>query len=206
MYHGIKALTFTVRHPRVMFNSWYLRKRGVELGAFAWISGWVDLELAGESSVSIGERVFIPRTIEIRGNDKGRIVIGNDVSIDSGARLAVANDATMRVGNRSGIGPYNFLNAFDDLSIGEDVMFGPHVVINCADHGIELGTPMRLQRGTYGPVVIGDDCWLGAMVVVNKGVSIGRGAVVGAGSVVTRDIPEYTVAVGAPARVIRERA
>jgi acetyltransferase-like isoleucine patch superfamily enzyme len=64
---------------------------------------------------------------------------------------------------------------------------------------------MREQYGTYAPVAIGSDCWLGAMVVVLKGVRIGNGAVIGAGSVVTKDIPEYTVAVGIPAKVIKER-
>lgn len=196
---------FTAKYPRVMFNPWYLRRKGVSLGAFPWISGWVDLALAARSSLEIGGAVFIPRTIEVRGNDDGRIVIGDGVTIDSGARLHVANRATLRVGDRVGIGPYNFFNAFDDLDIGCDAMFGPFVSVNCADHGIERGRPMREQYGTYGPVSIGADCWLGAMVVVLKGTSIGEGAVVGAGSVVTSNIPEYTVAAGVPARVIRER-
>jgi acetyltransferase-like isoleucine patch superfamily enzyme len=112
----------------------------------------------------------------------------------------------MLVGDNAGIGPYNIFNAFDDLTIGRDTMFGPFVNINCADHGIEPGTPMRLQHGTYGPVVIGEDCWLGAGVVVTKGVTIGGGAVIGAGSVVTCDIPPDTIACGVPARVQRERS
>ncbi|MBU4240931.1 MAG: acyltransferase [Actinobacteria bacterium] len=139
------------------------------------------------------------------GNDDGRIIIGNGVSLDSGARLHVANRATLSIGDRTGVGPYNFFNAFDDLAIGSDTMFSPMVNINCADHGLELGTPMREQYGTYGPVSIGSDCWLGAMVVILKGVTIGDGAVVGAGAVVTKDIPEYAIAVGVPAKVVGER-
>lgn len=198
-------MAFAARHPKVAFNAWYLQRKGAALGGRAWISGWVDLALAGNSSLSIGDGVFVPRTIEVRGNDDGRIIIGKGVTIDSGARLSVANRATLRVGNRVGIGPYNFFNAFDDLTIGDDTMFGPLVNVNCADHGIELGRPMREQYGTYGPVSIGSDCWLGSMVVVLKGVTIGEGAVVGAGSVVTKDIPEYAIAAGVPAEVIRER-
>lgn len=200
-----RSLPLVARHPRVLFNAWRLQARGVQLGQRAWISGGVDLALAGCSSLSIGEDVFIPRTIEVRGNDEGRIVIGNCVSIDSGARLQVANEATLSVGDRVGIGPYNFLNAFDDLTIGADTMFGPFVNVNCADHGMECGRPMREQYGTYASVRIGTDCWLGAMVVVMKGVTIGDGAVIGAGAVVTCDIPEFTVAAGVPAKVIRER-
>jgi acetyltransferase-like isoleucine patch superfamily enzyme len=64
---------------------------------------------------------------------------------------------------------------------------------------------MREQRGTYAPVIIGSDCWLGAGVVVLKGVTIGNGTMIGAGAVVTDDVPEYTIAAGVPAKVIRER-
>jgi acetyltransferase-like isoleucine patch superfamily enzyme len=200
-----QSARFWATHPRVMFNACYLQRMGVKLGPNAWISGWVDLALAARSTCEFGDSVFIPRTIEVRGNDDGRIVVGDHVTLDTGARLHVANKATLRIGHNVGIGPYNILNAFDDLTIGDDTMFGPYININCADHGTEMGTLMRLQYGTYGPVVIGNDCWLGAGVIVTKGVTIGDGAVIGAGSVVTRDIPEYTISVGTPCCVIEER-
>ncbi len=203
--NAVRGLPVIPERSRVRFNAWYLRRRGVALGAYPWIPGWVDLYLGGRSSLIVGDGVFIPRTIEVIGNDDGRIIVGKGVSLDSGARLQVANRATLRIGDRTGIGPYNFFNAFDDLTIGSDTMFSPMVNINCADHGMKLGTPMREQYGTYGPVTIGSDCWLGAMVVVLKGVTIGDGAVVGAGAVVTKDIPEYAIAVGVPAKVVGER-
>ena len=201
----LRALPYVISNPRVVLNPWYLRRKGLVLGEEAWISGWVDLALAASSSCAIGKGVFIPRTIEIRGNDNGRIVIGDNVTIDTGARLQAANQAALSVGDRVGIGPYNIFNAFDDLTIGDDTMFGPFININCADHGTELGSLMREQYGTYGPVTIGNDCWLGAMVVVTRGVTIGDGAVIGAGSVVTRDIPAYTIAAGAPCCSVKER-
>lgn len=196
---------YWLQHPKVMFNAWYLPRKGIDLGDYAWVSGWVDVALAASATCKIGCGVFVPRTIEIRGNDTGRIILGDHVTIDTGARLHVANNATMRVGDNVGVGPYNILNAFDDLTIGDDTMLAPFVNINCADHGTEMGTIMRLQRGTYGPVTIGKDCWLGAGVIVTKGVTIGDGAVIGAGSVVTRDVPEYTISVGIPSSVISER-
>jgi len=193
-------------YARVVFNTWCLRRKGADLGPDSWVSGWIDIALAGNSTFKTGRGVFIPRTVEVRGHDDGRIIIGDEVTIDTGARLAVANKATMSIGNNAGIGPYNILNAFDDLTIGRDTMFGPFININCADHGTDPGTPMRLQYGTYGPVTIGSDCWLGAGVVVTKGVTIGDGAVIGAGSVVTCDVPPNTIACGVPCRVLRERS
>jgi acetyltransferase-like isoleucine patch superfamily enzyme len=201
----VKQAAFWLGHPRVMFNAWYVQRQGITLGANAWISGWVDVALAARSTCEFGQGVFVPRTIEVRGNDDGRIIVGDHVTLDAGARLHVANKATLRVGDNVGVGPYNIFNAFDDLTIGDDTMFGPYININCADHGTERGTLMRLQHGTYGPVSIGRDCWLGAGVVVTKGVTIGDGSVIGAGSVVTHDVPEYTISVGSPSRVIRER-
>jgi acetyltransferase-like isoleucine patch superfamily enzyme len=202
---SFKAWRFALGNPKLLFNPWYLRRKGAVIGEAAWISGWVDLALAGRSTFTIGNGVFIPRTIEVRGIDDGRIIVGDNVTIDTGARLHAANSGTLRVGDRVGIGPYNIFNAFDDLSIGDDTMFGPFININCADHGMELGRPMREQYGTYGPVTIGRDCWLGAMVVVTRGVTIGDGAVIGAGSVVTQDIPPNTIAAGVPCCTIKER-
>lgn len=200
-----RILHFWLRHPLVAINPWYLRKKGVELGRWPWISGWLHLALAAQSSLSIGDSVFIPRSVEILGNDLGRIELGDHVTIGSGARLHVANRARMEIGDRVGVGPYNFFNAFDDITIGDDTMFGPMVVLISADHGMEIGKPMREQYGTYAPISIGADCWIAASAVVLKGVKVGDGAVIGAGAVVTRDVPEYAVAAGAPARVIGER-
>jgi acetyltransferase-like isoleucine patch superfamily enzyme len=205
MNQHVRMLAFAIQHPRLVFNPWYLKRRGAVLGEGTWISGWVDLALAARSTFRAGSGLFVPRTIEIRGNDDGCIIVGDNVTIDTGARLHVANKATLSVGDRVGIGPYNIFNAFDDLSIGDDTIFGPFVNINCADHGMDLGTPMREQYGEYGPVSIGRDCWLGAMVVVTRGVTIGDGAVIGAGSVVTQDIPEHTIAAGVPCCAIKER-
>ncbi|NEQ84957.1 MAG: maltose O-acetyltransferase [Moorea sp. SIO2I5] len=69
-----------------------------------------------------------------------------------------------------------------------------------------LDIPM-MEQGVYskGPVVIGDDVWLGAGAIVLDGVRIGKGCIIGAGAVVTKDLPDYAVAIGVPARVIRMR-
>ena len=56
---------------RVLFNAWYLRRKGITLGAYPWISGRIDLYLAGQLSLVVGDRVFIPRTIVVMGNDDG---------------------------------------------------------------------------------------------------------------------------------------
>jgi maltose O-acetyltransferase len=89
------------------------------------------------------------------------------------------------------------------IAIGDDVQIGPNVQLLTATHPLEPG-PRRDKWEAAEPIVIADNVWLGGGVIVCPGVTIGADTVVGAGSVVTRDLPPGVVAVGSPARVIRE--
>jgi len=117
------------------------------------------------------------------------IIVGDDVAIGTGA---------------------SFIAALTTITIGNKVMFGPHVTIRGGDHNTSV-----VGRFMYDvhekrpeddqPVVIENDVWVGANVTILKGVRIGRGSVIGAGSVVTHDVPPYSIVAGVPARVIRQR-
>ncbi|MHB8780437.1 MAG: acyltransferase [Candidatus Geothermincolia bacterium] len=197
---------FALRHPLMSYYRAYIRARGVKLDGDIWICARPNVTLGGDSSCSIGEGAFIPTPIQIRGADRGRIIIGKYSSLDTLARLHVANDATLRLGEHVSIGPFNIINAFDDCTIEDNAMLGPFVNVNCADHGMEIcDVAMRFQEGTYAPVFIGEECWIGSHSVILKGSRIGRGAVVAAGSVVCGDVPEMTIVGGVPARVIKKR-
>lgn len=89
-----------------------------------------------------------------------------------------------------------------DVYVGDKVMFGPNVTIATANHPIEPGLRSRAMQYNK-PVHIGENVWIGANTVIVPGVSIGKNSVIGAGSVVTKDIPENVVAVGNPCRVLR---
>ena len=89
------------------------------------------------------------------------------------------------------------------VTIGDRVMFGPNVSLLTATHETEVQS--RRDNIEYAkPITIGDDCWIGANVVVLPGVTIGKGCTIGAGAVVTKDIPEWSVALGQPARVVKK--
>lgn len=111
-------------------------------------------------------------------------------------------------GSRVTIGPGTFINmgltALDvaPITIGADCQIGPHVKLFTPTHPIDP-QPRRDRLEAAEPITIGDNVWLGGAVIVCPGVSIGDNSVVGAGSVVTRDIPANSLAVGNPARVIR---
>jgi len=91
--------------------------------------------------------------------------------------------------------------------MGDDVIMGPNVIIWSVSHEYRrTDIPIRLQPSTpERPPVIGDDVWIGARAIIMPGVAIGSHAVIGAASVVTRDVPEYAVVAGVPSRVIKMR-
>ena len=126
---------------------------------------------------------------------------GRDVTIESLAQIAFDK---VEIGNNSGIGYNARLGA---VRMGDNVMMGPDVIILSRDHFFDSRLlPMRLQGMTEDkPVVISDDVWIGARVIILPGVCIGRGAILGAGAVVSKDIPEYAIVAGNPAQVIKQR-
>jgi len=118
----------------------------------------------------------------------------------------VFNREGLRVGTNSGWGVGCFINAGGGVTIGNDVLIGPRVVIHSLNHVYkDAKVPIRLQGHVAKPVVIEDDVWIGAGAIILAGVRVGRGAVVGAGSVVVGDVPAFGVVVGNPARLVRFR-
>jgi acetyltransferase-like isoleucine patch superfamily enzyme len=108
------------------------------------------------------------------------------------------------IGDRCLIGRGSSIIGHRRIEIGDDVWTGHHVAITDMNHGYELfDVPISRQNQPEDPVKIGAGSWLGHRVVVLPGVTIGKHVSVGAGSVVTHDLPDYSVAVGSPARVIR---
>jgi maltose O-acetyltransferase len=127
--------------------------------------------------------------------------VGEDVWIEP--------DFRCEYGKNIAIGDHTYIN-FDciildcaDISIGDHVLFGPRVGLYAANHALDLTE--RMNGGCVGkPIAIGDNAWLGGDVKVLGGVTIGKGSVIGCGSIVTKDIPEGVVAAGNPCRVLRK--
>ena len=92
-----------------------------------------------------------------------------------------------------------------EITFGDNVLIGPKVIIWGRDHGTDKSSPMNTQTYTRKPITIGNDVWIGACSIILKGVKIGDGAIVGAGSVVTKDVEPYSVVAGNPAKLIKYR-
>ena len=120
--------------------------------------------------------------------------------VEHGSRLEMGDDVLLNVGV--------MINADcgGAITIGSRVLVGPYAVIRAANHRFDdVKIPIISQGHEPGSIVIGDDVWIGAHVTILPDVSIGHGAVIAAGSVVTRDIPAMAVAAGCPASVLRYR-
>lgn len=165
----------------------------------------------GRKFASFGNRSLImwkPTTIF----NEQHISIGDDTLIGPGVALSAGmvpgqeclTKIVVSIGDRCLIGRGSGIVGHFSIKIGNDVWTGHHVYITDQNHGYEDVTrPISLQSQPERPVVIGDGSWLGHGAVVLPGVTIGKHVVIGANSVVTKDIPDFSVAVGSPARVIR---
>ena len=156
-----------------------------------------QLAACGEGCVfEAGVLIFHPENVEL----------GRNVYVGHHAILKGYYKNRLRIGVETWIGQQVFMHSAGGLEIGARVGIGPGVRIITSNHR-EAGreVPVLFSPVEFAPVVIGEDSDLGVGCVVLPGVTIGRGAVIGAGAVVNEDIPEYAVAAGVPARVLRLR-
>lgn len=148
---------------------------------------------------------FVHPHAQLSAKPGGRIRIGQHGHIHAQANL-LAYDGHITIGNHVTVNPFCLLYGHGGLTIGDNVLIASHTTLIPANHGFDdPNTLIRLQGETRQGIVIEDDVWLGTHVSVLDGVTIGRGAVVAAGAVVTKDVAPYTIVGGVPARVLRQR-
>jgi acetyltransferase-like isoleucine patch superfamily enzyme len=134
------------------------------------------------------------------------IVSEERVQIERGVYLKTVSDtARITLGEHAFIGFGTELDIALELNVGRHALIAPGCFITDHVHGQRAGTRIDDQGTDARTVVIGDDAWLGAHAVVLPGVRIGEGAIVGAGAVVTRDVPAGAIVAGVPARIIGQR-
>ncbi len=165
--------------------------------------------LAAGAFAEFGSNSVISPPVRIEGVN--RIAVGSRVYLDSRCWLHIEGDGqqvAIEIGDGSSIGSYAVFSAAQSIRIGKLVALGRNVYISDHSHNFaNPDLPVHDQGVTrVRPVEIGDHAWLGENAVILPGVRVGRGAVVGANSVVNIDVPDGGVAVGVPARVVRVRS
>jgi acetyltransferase-like isoleucine patch superfamily enzyme len=203
------------------------------LGLFSWVPSVIGLGLRGlayrlimkldgmpgieanvriayASNIRLGQGVYLDQGVYLHALPGG-ISFGDETFLMHHTMLHVFNfrnlpRAGITIGRNCFIGEYNVMRGQGGIRIGNDVYTGPMVQIVAVNHVYaDPDRPIREQGVTAQGIVIEDDVWIGAGATVVDGVTIGRGSVIGAGAVVTGDIPPYSIAVGTPAKPIKDR-
>jgi acetyltransferase-like isoleucine patch superfamily enzyme len=182
------GLLLTRRIQQGLGSRWrnlYYKTLGVKIHGYIWL-----------------REIDIPRNFD-------DIEIESFCAFDQGVTLLCSGEPLphpkIYIGAYTYINRNTFLDAILSLTIGQQCGIGPGCYITDHDHGLDLALAPLAQPMVAQPTKIGDRVWIGANVTILKGVTIGNDAVVGAGSVVTKDVPEKAIAVGVPAKVIKYR-
>jgi galactoside O-acetyltransferase len=159
------------------------------------------------SRVFLGQRVMVGERCFIDAHSlSGRIELMDDVWLSRDSYLVAGRDAEIVVEANAYIGHRCLFYGHGGIHLGRDALLANDVQLICGNHTYaHRDIPIRAQPTEERPIVIEDDVWLGASAIVLGGVTIGEGSVVGAGAVVTRDLPPYSIARGVPAQIVGER-
>ena len=161
--------------------------------------------------LSAGKNLILEDNVSINALSAEGITLGDHVSIARDSILfatgVIAHKGKgIQIGDRTGISARAYFAGQGGISIGKDVIMGPNVQIFSENHNFsDLNLTIKEQGVTKIPVIIGDNCWIGAGVTILAGVHIGDGCVIAASSVVSKSIPANSIAAGVPAKVIRSR-
>lgn len=143
-----------------------------------------NVTLLGIENITVGTGFYVAPGVKILSLEQGRIIIGKNVSFNFDCYLSAVKSKVV---------------------IGDNVLFGPSIVVVNDNHNFRLGQLIREQGLNTKDIIIGNDVWIGAKAVILAGVTIGDGAVIAAGSVVTKDVEAYTIVGGVPAKKIKDR-
>lgn len=158
---------------------------------------WTGAKLSRSAVILRGSELLrFPRNITVQSHT----VIKKNVQI-----CACNEQATITIGEGTTVGDYSYIYASEKIEIGNKVLIAPFCYLVDGNHGTRLDNYIRHQPLTTKPIIVQDDVWLGARVTLLPGVTVHRGAVVAAGSVVTHSVPKNEIWGGIPAKKIGMR-
>lgn len=163
--------------------------------------------VAGAGSIHRGAMVLKDPWCELVLSEGARVEAGTILYCRNHEPHPISENSYIRIGRNTFIGHYcNLRTGGGSIEIGDNVLLAQFVSLIAVGHGIRAGRPIRGQplpekRG----IKLGNDIWVGANAVILPGVNVGDGAVIGAGAIVTKDVPANAIVVGSPAKILRYR-
>jgi len=202
LFHSLRYLLSRVLARR---HWWCFSKISASVTIPPHVEDLCQFEFA--HNIRLGNRVRFLRGAVVLADPQGRIILEDDALV---CRFAVIQSfgGTVRIGARTAVGDFCNLYGFEGgLDIGCDVLFASGCRVVPSSHGFDdPSLPVAAQPSSSKGIRIGDGAWIATNAVLLDGVKIGRGAVVGAGAVVTRDVPDYAIVAGVPAKILRFRS
>lgn len=184
-----------------------MRWCGIKIGKGVQVLGRLKVKVRGKfENISIGDNVVLAKNVDLRNRENGKIIIHDRVYLDSDVRLVAAREGGIEIGTGTELGANTIINSGGVTKIGKHVLFAGFINVNSSSHGVEKNRYIKDQPHEHGTVTIGDDVWIGSYAAILMNSTIGEGAIVGSHSVVRGDIPDFGVAVGVPAKVIKYRS
>jgi acetyltransferase-like isoleucine patch superfamily enzyme len=163
-----------------------------------------NIYLKGISNIDLKKGISIHSNCSLEAT-KGNIVIDNNVILNRYVYLK-ANKGKISIGEGSEINNFTNIDGYGEVEICKNVLIGPNVQIISYQHNYKnINKLIKLQGSVKSKILIEDDVWIGANSVIMAGITIAKGAVIGAGSIVTKNVDKYSVVVGNPAKRIGNR-
>lgn len=189
---------------QVQLGAWLRRNKSlVTFGRLCRFERNSSIRLGKNSCLGFGNKVMLRSGCVLDLGRQGNLVLADEVEIRHYAIIECGG--RVFIGRRSVIGAYNWLQGSGEIDIGDDVIIGPGVRIISTSHDIsDPNQPFSRQPLIAQPVQIGSNVWIGADVIILGGVRVGKNVVIGAGSLVNRDLDDGGVYVGTPARRVKE--
>lgn len=150
----------------------------------AGVTKMVILKLWRGSKVNIAFPVLISPSTEVSVDKGGVLSIGKRISVRNGSRITVRNNGRLTIGNNFYMNTGCLISAHDSISIGNNVEFGPGVLVYDQDHDFRAEGGLQAKKFKTSPVKIGNNVWIGANSIILRGTTIGDNSVIGAGSII----------------------
>ncbi len=171
-----------------------------------------DVKITHGSHIRCGKNVKFEDYSEIHGLCSEGLFFGDNVTISRGVMIRPSSyyggdlGFGLVMGNNSSIGPHGYIGCSGKIVIGSNVMFGPKCSLFAENHVFSnTETSIKSQGVKQKGIVVEDDCWIGSNVVILDGVTIGKGSVIGAGTLIAKDVPAGSVVIDKRNRILKER-
>ncbi|MHB8896333.1 MAG: acyltransferase, partial [Candidatus Geothermincolia bacterium] len=188
----VRNLRFIIKNRMYTFNYWRSLYRFTKFKVF-------------HPGIRTEGFVFLPKRYEISKGKGAEFIIGGFVWIGEGCAFR-AHEGTLRIGRKTTFGGKNTINCYNHVEVGEEGLWADHIYVVDFDHWyIDPHMTIRSQGIRKEHVIIEKNVWIAEKATILRGVTIGEGTVIGAMSLVTRDVPPYAVVGGVPARVLKYR-